>query len=227
MKWLLTTVLILAASMPLAAKDEGTSPGKLERATEVIQKLTSTSPDRGVPREIFEGARCVAVIPELVKGAFVVGGEHASGVASCRTSGGRWSAPAPLLLSGISWGQQFGGKSTDLVMFIMNDRGANDLRAGHVKIGAGLSAAAGPIGRSASAEAGYKAAILAYSAGKGAFVGVSLRGAELQQDSKATHEFYSRDVSFGDVLAGNADTSSAEARAFQSAVEKAKDSAIR
>lgn len=222
MKALLAGAVVLCLGTFMWAKDEGANPGELQRATEVIQNLTSTSPDQGVPNTVLQGAKCVAVIPKLVKGAFVVGGEHGTGVATCRTSSGSWSSPAPFSVSGISWGPQIGGKSTDLVMFIMNDQGMNDLLAGHIKVGADVSAAAGPVGRSASAEAGYKAGILTYSASKGAFIGASLNGAELQQDTKATREWYNRDVSFHDILTGNAQSSNPDAEAFVNAVQNAK-----
>ena len=108
---------------------------ELARATETIQHLS-----QGVPNEVLQGAKCVAVIPKLVKGAFVVGGEHGTGVATCRSANG-WSGPAPFSVSGVSWGPQIGGKSTDLVMFIMNDEGMNGLLKGHIKLGADVSAA--------------------------------------------------------------------------------------
>ncbi len=224
MRWLLTGMLLFGLGTIVWAKDE-TNAGELQQATQVIQSLTSASPDQGVPNTVLDGAKCVAVIPKLVKGAFVVGGEHGTGVATCRTSGGSWSAPAPFSVSGISWGAQIGGKSTDLVMFIMNDQGMNDLLQGHIKVGADVSAAAGPVGRSASADAGYKAGILTYSASKGAFVGASLNGAELHQDQKATKEWYNKEVSFKDILTGNVPTPSGDAQAFVSAVQNAKSSA--
>ena len=225
MKSLLVGILLLCLGSWVWAKDEGASPGELQRATEVIQNLTSTSADQSIPNTVLEGAKCVAVIPKLVKGAFVVGGEHGTGVATCRTSSGTWSSPAPFSLSGISWGPQIGGKSTDLVMFIMNDQGMNDLLQGHIKVGADVSAAAGPVGRSASADAGYKAGILTYSASKGAFVGASLNGAELQQDMKATREWYNHDVSFKDILTGNAQSTNPDAQSFVNAVQNARSSA--
>jgi SH3 domain-containing YSC84-like protein 1 len=225
MKSLLVGIVFLCLGTWVWAKDEGANQGELQRATEVIQNLTSTAPDQGIPNTVLEGAKCVAVIPKLVKGAFVVGGEHGTGVATCRTSSGTWSSPAPFSISGISWGPQIGGKSTDLVMFIMNDQGMNDLLQGHIKVGADVSAAAGPVGRSASADAGYKAGILTYSASKGAFVGASLNGAELSQDTKATNEWYNRDVSFKDILTGNAQTSNPDAQAFVNAVQNAKAAA--
>src|SRR5205814_2115811 len=136
MKSLLTSVMLLCLGALVWAKDEDKNAGELQRATEVIQNLTSTSPDQGVPNQVLEGAKCVAVIPKLVKGAFIVGGEHGTGVATCRTTNGSWSAPAPFSVSGVSWRAQIGGKSTHLVLFIMNDQGMNDLLQGHVKVGA-------------------------------------------------------------------------------------------
>lgn len=222
MKSLLIGVVLLCLGTFVWAKDEDKNAGELQRATEVIENLTTTSPDQGVPNQVLEGAKCVAVIPKLVKGAFVVGGEHGTGVATCRAGSGSWSAPAPFSVSGISWGPQIGGKSTDLVMFIMNEQGMNDLMQGHIKVGADVSAAAGPVGRSASVDAGYKAGILTYSASKGAFIGASLNGAELQQDGKATRDWYGRDVPFRDILQGTVETPNADAKAFVSAVESAK-----
>jgi len=204
-------------------KEEGTDSA-LARATETIQHLTSTAPDTGIPNTVLEGAKCVAVIPKLVKGAFVVGGEHGKGFATCRTSG-TWSSPAPFSVSGISWGPQIGGKSSDLVMFIMNDEGMQGLMKGHIKLGADVSAAAGPVGRTASVDAGLKAGILTYSSSKGAFIGASLNGAELQQDKDATRGLYSKDVPFSDILKGEAKTDNQEAHAFVLAVENAKQTA--
>jgi lipid-binding SYLF domain-containing protein len=203
-----------------------TNGSELERATETVKSITAASPDKGVPNNVLQGAKCVAVIPKLVKGAFVVGGEHGDGVATCRTPDNRWSPPAPFSVSGVSWGPQIGGKSTDLMMFIMNEEGMNGLMKGHVKLGADVSAAAGPVGRSASADAGYKAGILTYSSSKGAFIGASLNGAELQQDHKATKSWYNNDVSFQDILQGKAQMPGiAAARDFVNAVQNAKETA--
>ncbi len=206
--------------------DANSSKGasELQAATEAVQNMTSASAEAGVPHDVVENAKCVAVIPKLTKGAFVVGGEHGDGVATCRTSSG-WSAPAPFSVSGISFGPQIGGKQTDLLMFVMNDQGMNQLMSGHFKVGGDVSAAAGPVGRSASAEGGYKAAILTYSASKGAFIGASLNGAEINQDTKATKAWYGRDIAFKDILAGQAQVPNAQARAFVNAVQNAKESA--
>ncbi len=216
-------------SFTLAQAKDNKSPdanSELERATETVQNITSASPDKGVPKNVLDGAKCVAVIPKLVKGAFVVGGEHGTGVATCRTADNRWSPPAPFSVSGISWGPQIGGKSTDLMMFIMNEEGMNGLMKGHVKLGADVSAAAGPVGRTASAEAGYKAGILTYSSSKGAFIGASLNGAELQQDHGATKSWFGSDVPFDQILKGQAPMPNvAAARDFVNAVQNAKETA--
>ena len=206
-------------------KNDSNANSELSRATETVQNITTASPDKGVPTDVLSGAKCVAVIPKLIKGAFVVGAEHGKGVATCKTSSGSWSAPAPFEVSGISWGPQIGGKSTDLMMFIMNDEGMNGLMHGHIKLGADVSAAAGPVGRTASAEAGYKTGVLTYSSSKGAFIGASLNGAELNQDHKLTEQLFGHDVPFSEILKGEAQAQGSEARDFVNAVQNAKETA--
>lgn len=205
------------------AKSKG-GASELQAATQTVEHMSAAAGDKGIPDQVLQGAKCVAVIPKLVKGAFVVGGEHGTGVATCKNNG-TWSAPAPFALSGISWGPQIGGKSTDLLMFIMNDQGMTDLLRGHIKVGADVSAAAGPVGRSGSADAGYKAGILTYSSSKGAFIGASLNGAEIQQDHRATTDWYGNDVPFKDILTGGVKIPNEQARAFVEAVQNAKQSA--
>jgi lipid-binding SYLF domain-containing protein len=231
MKSAMTVLLVIAVSSfvwPLDdKKDSEKNSGnlsELQEATETVQHMSTSAGDNAIPNQVLEGAKCVAVIPKLVKGALVVGGEHGTGVATCRNNG-VWSAPAPFKLSGMSWGAQIGGKSTDLLMFIMNEQGMSDLMSGHFKVGADVSAAAGPVGRSASADAGYKAGILTYSSSKGAFVGASLNGAELQQDHGATKAWYGDDISFKEILTGKAKVPNEQARAFVDAVQNAKQSA--
>lgn len=220
------TAALLMATGVWAQSDNDNSGKKteLQKATEIVQKMTNLAPDKGVPNEVLEGAKCVAVIPDLIKGAFIVGGEHGTGVATCRTSSG-WSSPAPFAVSGISWGPQIGGQSTDLIMFVMNEEGMNGLMQGHFKVGGSVSAAAGPVGRSASAEAGWKAGILTYSRSKGAFVGASLNGAELQQDDHATRSWYGQDYKLQQILTGQVHARNPEAMTFVRAVENAKQSA--
>ena len=237
-KLIMTAVLMLGLATLGWAQTEQTAntsnhessvaaTSELQSATEVVEHMSATAPDQGVPKEVLQRAKCVAVIPKLIKGAFVVGGEHGTGVATCRTSGGNgsWSAPAPFSVSGISWGPQIGGKSTDLLMFVMNDQGMNDLISGHFKVGGDVSAVAGPVGRQGSAEAGWKAAILTYSSSKGAFIGASLNGAELQEDKHATREWYGREVPFKDILQGTVQVPNEQARTFVNAVQNAKETA--
>lgn len=220
-------ILITGVGAFAWAADDANSntSAELQRATETVQHITSAPADKGVPNQVLEGAKCVAVIPKLVKGAFVVGGEHGKGVATCKNGTNGWSAPAPFSISGISWGPQIGGKSTDLMMFIMNEEGMNGLMHGHIKLGADVSAAAGPVGRSASADAGYKAGILTYSASKGAFIGASLNGAELSQDKKMTQDLYGSDVPLSDILQGKVQAKTTDARDFVNAVQNAKETA--
>jgi SH3 domain-containing YSC84-like protein 1 len=206
-------------------KDNDSADSELQRATETIQHIVSADPDKGVPKDVLDRAKCVAVIPKLIKGAFVVGGEHGQGVATCKTDSGMWSSPAPFSVSGVSWGPQIGGKSTDLMMFVMNDEGMDGLMKGHIKLGADVSAAAGPVGRSASADAGYKAGILTYSSSKGAFIGASLNGAELQQNEKDTEAWYGKKVPFSEILKGEVKSNNPDAQAFVNAVQNAKQTA--
>ena len=228
MKTAVLTFVLLCLGTFVYAQDaddhSSKNGGELQAATETVQHMSAAAGDRSIPDDVLRGAKCVAVIPKLVKGAFVVGGEHGTGVATCRNNG-TWSAPAPFALSGISWGPQIGGKSTDLLMFIMNDQGMTDLMRGHIKLGADVSAAAGPVGRSGSADAGYKAGILTYSSSKGAFIGASLNGAEIQQDHKATKDWYGDDVPFKDILAGTVKVPNEQAKAFVDAVQNAKQTA--
>jgi lipid-binding SYLF domain-containing protein len=228
MKSLFVAVLLLCFGALMYAQDTQTNTkdtSELQAATQTVEHMSATAGDNGIPNSVFEHAKCVAVIPKLIKGAFIVGGEHGDGVATCRVNGAAWSAPAPFKLSGISWGPQIGGKSTDLLMFIMNDQGMNSLLAGHFKVGADVSAAAGPVGRSASADAAWKAGVLTYSSSKGAFIGASLNGAEVQQDNKRTQAWYGKDVPFKAILTGTVKVPNQQAKAFVDAVQNAKQSA--
>jgi SH3 domain-containing YSC84-like protein 1 len=213
-------VLALTASLGWA-QDNSEAQTKVNQAAEIIQQMTSGS--AGIPDSVLRGAKCIAVIPHMIKGAFMVGGEHGSGLASCRTSSG-WSAPAPFDISGGSIGWQIGGQSSDLVMMVMNDQGMNQLMSGHFKVGAGASVAAGPVGRSGSANAGWKAAILTYARSKGAFAGVNVSGSAITQDKKMTKELYGNETPFAGILKGEVSTPSS-AQAFLSAINNAEQSA--
>lgn len=194
----------LASSMVASAQSSNNDAAnkELNSAAQIIQEMTGPSSTAGVPHQVLEDAKCIAVIPNLLHAGFIVGGRHGDGVATCRLSPGRWSPPAPFSLTGGSFGLQIGAEDISLIMMVMNDQGMQALMSGHFKVGGELSGAAGPVGRQAQASAGYKAAILTYSRSKGAYAGATLNGAELNQNKKVTDELYGRDVAFNNILKG-------------------------
>jgi lipid-binding SYLF domain-containing protein len=139
----------------------------------------------------------------MLKAGFVLGGQHGDGVATCRTADGRWSPPAPFALSGATFGAQIGGEEQGYVLMVMNDHGLQALESGHFKIGAGVDAAAGPVGREASAGAAVNAEMLTYSRAKGAYIGATLNGAEFNEDHNVTRELYGSLVPFNAILNGH------------------------
>jgi|SRR5579859_3117788 len=179
---------------------------RLQLATDVLAQMVS-APDKGIPQEVLETAKCVAVVPHLVKGGFIFGGKHGRGVATCRTADG-WSAPAFISIGGGSAGLQIGVEGVDLIMLIMNDKGMQQLLSSKFQISGEGSAAAGPVGRHASAGTDWKmdTEMLTYSRSKGIFAGLTLEGAVVQQDSDSTLSVYGRDVSFKSVLQGKVPT---------------------
>ena len=201
----LTATTVVAFAVTASAQNNSNSSRinhELNQATQTIQQMTSSTTTAGIPSDVLKNAKCVAVIPNLVQAGFIVGGRHGAGVATCRTSSGQWSPPAPFSLTGASFGAQIGGQSIDLVMMVMNNQGMQSLESGHFKLGAGVSAAAGPTGRQASASGGWNAAILTYSHSKGAYAGATVKGAELQQDNSATKALYGHNASFSNILNG-------------------------
>src|SRR5215475_6065545 len=218
MKTLLRVVLlaIFASNVALAE----TAAGRVESAATVLTEIMAT-PDKGIPEEILGTAKCVAVVPSLLKGGFVVGGAHGRGMATCRLGSG-WSAPAPLTTTGGSFGLQIGGQAVDLIMVIMNDRGMTALLSSKFKLGADASVAAGPVGRHAEGSTDWKlhAEVLTYSRARGLFAGISLNGAAIKQDEDATRELYGRMVDFKTILTGSVPTPQ-PAEPFLAAVRKA------
>jgi lipid-binding SYLF domain-containing protein len=203
MKKSLIALVVLLSTTAALAFDRADDIERLQNGATVIEEIMS-APDRGVPEEIFSSAKCVAVIPSMLKAAFGVGGAYGKGVASCRTANG-WSAPAFFTLKGGSFGFQIGGQAADIVMLIMNDQGMNDLLVSKVKLGADASVAAGPVGRHADASTDWKmrAEVLTYSRARGVFAGISLNGAVLAQHKDDTRDFYGRMVPFKTILRGN------------------------
>lgn len=197
-----------------------TAAERAQAAATVLNEIMAT-PDKGIPVEILDSAKCVAVVPSLLKGGFIIGGAHGRGMATCRTANG-WSAPAPFSITGGSFGFQIGGQAVDLVMMIMNDRGMQALLTSKFKIGVDASAAAGPVGRHVEGSTDWKmrAEVLTYSRARGLFAGVTLNGNVIKQDDDSTGELYGRQVPFKTILTGAVPTPSG-GDPFVSAVRKA------
>lgn len=191
----------LLASLCLAQEREKQLE-RMEAAGDVLSDIMS-APDRGIPEEILGDAKCVAVVPSLLKGGFVFGGEYGHGVASCRTETG-WSAPAFFGVKGGSFGLQIGAQAVDLIMLVMNERGMRNLLSSKFQLGADASVAAGPVGRHAEGATDWKmqAEVLTYSRARGIFAGVTLNGAMVKQDNEDTRLFYGRMVSYRALLTG-------------------------
>jgi lipid-binding SYLF domain-containing protein len=227
MRKIVTVVALLSlgvASVALAETREDVQ-NRLDNATLVLHQ-TMAAPDRGIPQEVLEHAKCIAVVPHMIKGGLVFGAENGKGVATCRTENG-WSAPAFFEITGGSWGLQIGVEGVDLVMVFQGDKGMQRLEDAKFQLGADASAAAGPVGRHATADTDWKlnTEILTYSRAKGAFAGLSLTGADVRRDDDSMDAFYGPEVSTHRVLRGEVATP-ASANAFLDAVRNAKAQAI-
>jgi lipid-binding SYLF domain-containing protein len=177
-----------------------------QSSVDVLQAIMAT-PDKGIPEEVLSNAKCILVVPDLIKGGFIFGGKHGRGVASCRTSDG-WSAPAFVSVGGGSWGLQIGIEGVDLVMLVMNDQGFQHLLSSKFELTGEGSVAAGPVGRHASAGTDWKmnTEMLTYSRSKGAFAGLTLEGAVIEQDNDSTRAIYGKHMMFRNILSGKAAT---------------------
>jgi SH3 domain-containing YSC84-like protein 1 len=203
-KWLVlaSTALLLGLSArwmtkPVLANDEMKDEDRLKNAGVVLQEILNIPDD--IPQNLLDKADCVVVFPSVLKAAFVVGGSYGRGAMSCREGenfNGPWGAPTMMALEGGSFGFQIGGEATDFVLLVMNDRGANGILSSKVKLGGDASAAAGPVGRDASAETdvSLRAEILSYSRARGAFAGVSLEGSTIRPDNNANQKIYGKDI---------------------------------
>src|SRR5690349_17163407 len=208
MKRLLILCVVACLALPTFAadddkdKDQNKSEDRVKAASTVLEEIES-APDQGIPEEVLGSAQCVAVVPTMIKGGFIVGARFGRGVASCRTPKG-WSAPAFFTIKGGSFGLQIGGQAVDLIMLVMNEKGMRNLLSSKFQVGADASAAAGPVGRHAEGSTDWKmrAEILTYSRARGVFAGVSLNGALVKQDKTSTREFYGRMVPFRTSLTG-------------------------
>ncbi len=198
---------------------------RLNNSASVLDEIMGT-PDKGIPKDILADAKCIVVVPSMVHIAVGFGGRHGKGVATCRTPQG-WSAPAPITITGGSWGLQIGGEAIDLVMLVMNQKGMDHLLSSKFKIGAEISGAAGPVGRQAAADTDWKmkAEVLTYSRTRGAFAGIDLNGAAIKQDKDETALLYGKFYPFQTILSGKV-TSPPAAQTFLAAVRKyAKEAA--
>ena len=199
---LLIGVFTLSNGILWAGTGRQDSIERLQMSSDVLHSIIE-APDKGIPEEVLGKAKCIVVIPHLVKGGFIVGGEHGRGIATCRTADG-WSAPAFVSVGGGSWGLQIGVEGVDLVMLVMNDHGFQHLLSSKFEIGGDASASAGPVGRHASAGTDWKmnSEILTYSRSKGLFAGITLDGAVVEQDNDSTRAIYGRNRSFHSILSG-------------------------
>lgn len=191
----------LLSAKPKTTKDEN---NRLQNSGTVMHEILNIPDD--IPQDLMDKARCVVVMPSVLKAAFVVGGSYGRGTMVCRTGkdfNGPWGAPAMYALEGGSVGLQIGGEATDFVFLIMNDRGASSLLHSKVKLGADVSAAAGPKGRSAAADtdAYMRAELLSYSRARGVFAGVSLEGSTLRPDREANRKLYGESATAAKIVA--------------------------
>src|SRR6267154_4186119 len=216
-----TLVLVSLCSLPFMAVGQTTNDqtkeskvtDRVQAAAEVLDQIQG-APDKGIPGEVLGSAECVAVVPSMLKGGFIVGAKYGRGLASCRTPKG-WSAPAFFVVTGGSVGFQIGGQAVDLVMLIMNQDGMKHLLSSQFALGADASVAAGPVGRHAEGNTDWKmrAEVLTYSRTRGIFAGVSLNGAVVKQDKDSTREFYGHMMTSKAALTGEVEAP-AEANAF-------------
>jgi SH3 domain-containing YSC84-like protein 1 len=227
MKKLVTLVALFGLCAVIAAKAETREDvqNRLDNATLVLHQIMAT-PDKGIPEEVLEHAKCIAIVPHMIKGGLVFGAENGRGVATCRTARG-WSAPAFFAITGGSWGLQIGVEGVDVVMIFQGDKGMQRLEDSNFKVGADASAAAGPVGRNASAGTDWNlnTQVLTYSRAKGAFAGLTLSGANVRQDNDSMEAFYGHHVSTRRVLRGDVRTPAGADR-FLDAIRGAKAQAV-
>ncbi len=215
----------LGVASAAAAETREDVQNRLDNATLVLHQIMA-APDNGIPEEVLEHAKCIAVVPHMIKGGLVFGAENGKGIATCRTVDG-WSAPAFFAITGGSWGLQIGVEGVDVVMVFQNDKGMRRLEDAKFQLGADASAAAGPVGRHASADTDWKlnVQVLTYSRAKGLFAGLTLTGADVRRDDSSMDAFYGPEVSTHRVLRGEVATPPS-AHAFIDAVRDAKEQAI-
>ena len=206
----LTTIAIACLSAAMLYAGD-TAAERLNESAAVLTEVMS-APDKGIPQDLMEKSECIVIVPGLKKAAFVIGGKYGKGFISCRRpSGAGWSAPAAIRVEGGSVGFQIGGSETDVIMLVLNKRGAEKLLSSKFTLGADASVAAGPVGRTSSAgtDAKMQAQILTYSRSRGAFAGVSLGGATLRPDEDTNSELYGSKLSNETIVNGSTEVPAA------------------
>ena len=221
----LAALVSLGVASVVSAETREEVQNRLDNAALVLHQIMG-APDRGIPEEVLDHAKCIAVVPHMIKGGLVFGAENGKGIATCRTADG-WSAPAFFAITGGSWGLQIGVEGVDLVMIFQGDNGMQRLESAKFQLGADASAAAGPVGRHATADTDWKlnTEILTYSRAKGAFAGLTLTGADVRRDDSSMDALYGPDVSTHRVLRGEVATPEAAGR-FIEAVREARAQSI-
>src|SRR2546428_1876733 len=206
MSVLLMSFIGLVGTFAWAGSAREDTVDRLQKSVDVLHAIMST-PDKGIPEEVLSNAKCILVVPDLIKGGFIFGGKHGRGLATCRTSDG-WSAPGFVSVGGGSWGLQIGVEGVDLVMLVMNDQGFQHLLSSKFQLSGEGSAAAGPVGRHASAGTDWKmnTQMLTYSRSKGLFAGITLEVAVVHQDDDSTKSIYGNNVRFRNILSGRVST---------------------
>jgi lipid-binding SYLF domain-containing protein len=205
---LISLAIALVVAAPAKAQDAAMTPDKrLDNATASIDEVMN-APDKGIPRDLYNKARCVVIIPDVLKAAFIVGGKYGRGYVSCRNSSGRFGSPASIRIEGGSYGLQIGGSSTDVYMLIMNKSGMRKLLSDKFTIGGEAQATAGPVGRNASANTDIllHSEIISWSRSRGLFAGVSLEGSTLRPDNSENEKLYGQKISNRQILSGEAAT---------------------
>jgi lipid-binding SYLF domain-containing protein len=223
-KVFLAAAFLSLSSIAWAETAREATDDRLVHAGAVLHEIMA-APDKGIPEEVLEHAKCIAVVPHLVKGGFVFGAEGGRGVATCRTAEG-WSAPSFFAITGGSWGLQIGVEGIDLVMIVQGDAGLDRLISSKFQIGADASAAAGPVGRHASADTDWKlnTEILTYSRARGIFAGITLNGAAVRRDDDSTAAIYGEEIPTRRILRGEVPPTP-PAAPFLDAVKNAKEQA--
>jgi lipid-binding SYLF domain-containing protein len=221
---LLAILVVSTVASASDDKERQKQEDRLKNSGAVMSEILNVPDD--IPQDLLDKAKCVVVIPSVLKAAFIFGGSYGRGAMVCRsgkTLSGGWSAPAMMVLEGGSFGFQIGGQATDFVLLVMNEHGANSLLHSKVKLGGDVSAAAGPVGRTAEAntDAYLRSEILTYSRARGLFAGVSLEGASLRADQKGDEALYGQKINASEIVFGPSPATPPSAQPLVALLERA------